>query len=1256
MLNTISKLFLKLIGGSRNDRIIRAHLRFVREQINPLEERMRALSDEQVRDLSAQLAGRLREGEARSAVRPEAFALIREASRRARNHRQFDMQLVAGAILDDGWIAEEATGEGKTIACYPAIYMAALQGLHVHVVTVNDYLVQRDAEFAGPVFEMLGMQVGYITAKMDNAERQKMYACHVTYGTNSEFGFDYLRDNMKLSTADQVQGPLDFAIVDEVDSILIDEARTPLIISGPAYGQTDRYRKVDAVAREIISRNRSWDRANKQVETLKRNLKALRGELSKAKGTGEEAKVAAKVEQIEQQLAAGEQDLAGQTKYYEVELDKKSAHLTHEGVTAAQEIAGVGSFYVGANMEWPHLMEQALRAHLVFEKDKDYVVQEGKVIIVDEFTGRLLEGREWSDGLHQAVDAKERVTIKEENQTLATITLQNYFKLYKKLAGMTGTAMTEAGEFMKIYKLDVAAVPTHRPVNRADFDDRIYAGGETGDGAVQAPGYLSDVHAAIYEVSPAKYNAIVEEIDAVSKKGRPVLVGTTSVEKSELISALLTRTHGTQHEVLNARPENAAREADIVRDAGWQRPLKKGSKQMVGNVTIATNMAGRGTDIKLGPGVVWDNCKVPPAEKLAELGMDVEALFPPGSNKCCIHCPQYDAATNCAHCFKTKVDPAFPARGRGACRTDVPCGLHIVGTERHEARRIDNQLRGRAGRQGDPGSSRFFLSIRDELMAIFAGEWTLKVLSWLGLQGDVAIEDRRISKGVERAQRKVEERNFEVRKNLLEYDEVMDHQRKTFYSQRQRILEGRDLENMVRDMVHQAVDDGVDSYLDGHYHERCIAEWARQALQIPVRDDQVRAQNIDDLPALEDNLRRRAKEEADSNLFMTLGEYMDEDADPRDWDLRGLSSWAMSRFGVNLSQNQLRKMDADEIARQLSLAASQRIDEINLSGLTQFLEEDFARRALGAWVQGKFAIELSLEDLAGEVEDVRTRLHDKIDRAYAQREVEYPVEYALDMTLAHGGLENVYSATALAEWANRKYGLILTADELREMGMDEARRRLVAESQSWLAGDRLERFLREQLGSDPGPQQAIELVRSRFDTELGMQDFDGDVFGVTLQTARKFLRREMNELERFVLLQIVDSSWKDHLLAMDHLKSAIGLRSYAEQDPRVAYKREGGKQFQDMLAGVRDKVTDMIFKVKLSAEAQVNSVYQISSAVHEQLQGYDHLAQDMADQAAAATPQKIETIRRDVPRVGRNDPCPCGSGKKFKKCCGKDVE
>ncbi|RPI60778.1 MAG: hypothetical protein EHM48_06680, partial [Planctomycetaceae bacterium] len=636
MLDLIGKLFLKALGGTRNERISRSRLRFVREQVNPLEDSVRSLTDEQMLAKSQELRQRRIDGESRNATMPEAMAMVREASRRALNIRQFDVQLVAGMILDEGWIAEEATGEGKTFACYPAIYLAYLDGMKVHVVTVNDYLVQRDAGFAKSALGLLGMSVGFITSDMNSQQRQPNYACDVTYGTNSEFGFDYLRDNMKLSASEQVQGSLDYAIVDEADNILIDEARTPLIISGPAYGDTDRYKKVDLVARELIARNRNWDRINKEVESLKRNLKALSGEFSRS---DDRDAVEKKFKQTEEQLTDAESRLAQETRLYEVELDKKSAHMTHEGVAVAQDIAGVGSFYVGANMEWPHMMDQSLRAHLVYERDKDYVVQNGEVIIVDEFTGRLMEGRQWSDGLHQAVEAKEHVRVKEETQTLATITIQNYFKLYKKLAGMTGTAMTEAMELMKIYKLDVATVPTHRPVNRIDHNDRIYAD------------------------TDAKFDALVEEINKVSKTGRPVLVGTTSIEKSEKLSTMLTRRYGIAHEVLNARPENAAREADIVAGAGLQHPLKAGSKEMVGTVTIATNMAGRGTDIKLGTGVVWENCKVCSAEKLAALGVEADPLFPSGTNKCCIHCTQYDEKTNCAHCFKPKLDADFPKRG-----------------------------------------------------------------------------------------------------------------------------------------------------------------------------------------------------------------------------------------------------------------------------------------------------------------------------------------------------------------------------------------------------------------------------------------------------------------------------------------------------------------------------------------------------------------------------------------------------------------
>ncbi len=1234
MLSLIRKIFLKAIGGTRNERLVRTRMKFVREQINPLEKKMRGLSDEQMKQYSQDLRKRVAEGQSRQSAKAEAFALVREASRRARDHRQFDVQLVAGLILDEGAIAEEATGEGKTIACYPAIYMAWLEGMHTHVVTVNDYLVKRDALFARPIFELLGMTVGYISGDMPSygpeAEvRRQAYACDVTYGTNSEFGFDYLRDNMKMSVAEQVQGQLGYAIIDEVDSILIDEARTPLIISGPAYDSTDRYRKADGVARELISRQRGWDRANRKVESLRRTIKSLDGELDKAKGE-KRKELEKKLAKTEEQLATAEDELARQRKYYEVELDKKSVHMTHDGVTAAQEVAGVGSFYVGANMEWPHLMEQALRAHLVYERDKDYVVQDRRVVIVDEFTGRLLEGREWSDGLHQAVEAKEHVQIKEENQTLATITLQNFFKLYNKLAGMTGTAMTEAGEFMKIYSLDVMSVPTHRPVNRIDHEDRIYA-----------------------EVDP-KYKCIADEIEDVSNTGRPVLVGTTSIEKSEKISQMLQR-RGVVHELLNGRPENAARENEIVALAGQQHPLKKGSKQMAGNVTIATNMAGRGTDIKLAPPTVNANCKVPPPEKLQELGVEQEDLFPPGTTKCCIHCPQYDPSTNCAHCFKPKIDPAFPEKGRNQCTQRVPCGLHIVGTERHEARRIDNQLRGRSGRQGDPGSSRFFLSLRDELMAIFAGPWTMKVLGWLGFQGDQPIEHGRISKGIERAQKKVEERNFEIRKNLLEYDEVMDHQRKEFYSRRQQILEGRRLRNIVMEMLDESLEEAVENYLSEDYPARCIAEWASTNLQIPISAEQIRARGEDDFEELEDDLRNRAKEEAANTISMTLGEYMGEDIDRRQWDLRGLSSWAMSRFSVNLSQNRLRNMSPQEVEEQLVAAAGEKIDQADLTPTARFLREDFPRRALAEWASNKFDLDVDAEELTGETADVLQTLKDKVTAAYRRREIEYPVEYAVDMTLGQAGAENVYALGNLAEWANRKYDTAYSAEDFRGRKLRDIRDELIGNAEQWLNGGKLRETIRQAVGENPDPEPAVQFANNRFDTALSPEDLDSNAFEALMKAGREFLRREMTELERFILLQIYDSTWKDHLLAMDHLKSGIGLRSFAQQDPRVAYKHEGARQFEQMQTSVREKVTDMVFKVRLTAEAQVANVYQVSSMVHEQLAGYDHLAQDMAERQEAGQSKKVQTIVRDKPKVGRNDPCPCGSGKKYKKCCGKNL-
>ncbi|MBN1507726.1 MAG: preprotein translocase subunit SecA, partial [Sedimentisphaerales bacterium] len=686
----VSKVLLKVFG-SRNERLVKAYSTVSREA-GAFEDELKQLDDEALKARTAQFKEALASGKRPEDILPEAFAVVREAARRTVEMRHFDVQIVGGNVLYDGKIAEMATGEGKTLVATLAVYLVHLTGRKVHIITVNDYLAKRDAEWMGPIYRALGLTVGAIQADMDTSgdDRRNQYQCDVTYGTNNEFGFDYLRDNMKVAIEHMVQGPLQYGIVDEVDSILIDEARTPLIISGPAFDDVSRYKRADQIARQLLGLQSGYDRIKAQVDAAQRKIANAQGELAEAKRDKDSARIEKAqqvIEKLEQERQNADAKLTGATQYYEVEFDHKQVRMTDAGEKAAQDLAGMGSFYTGTNIDWPHLLQQSLRAHVVYEREKDYVVMDGKVIIVDEFTGRLMHGRQWSDGLHQAVEAKEAVQVKEETQTLATITLQNFFKLYDQIAGMTGTAATEGEEFMRIYKLDVVVIPTNRPCVRDDMED------------------------VIYKTMREKFSAIVEEINEISSAGRPVLVGTISIEKSEALSEALTKKYGLEHEVLNAKQH--VREALIVAKAGQQHPGRDGKPK--GNVTIATNMAGRGTDIKLGPGV-------------AQIG-----------------------------------------------------GLHILGTERHEARRIDNQLRGRAGRQGDAGSSQFFLCFDDDLMRVFAPEWTVKALSWIGWEEGQPIYHKRISKGIAKAQKKVEERNFEIRKSLLEYDEVMDYQRKIFY-------------------------------------------------------------------------------------------------------------------------------------------------------------------------------------------------------------------------------------------------------------------------------------------------------------------------------------------------------------------------------------------------------------------------------------------------------------------------------------------
>ncbi len=1075
--------------------------------------------------------------------------------------RHFDVQMIAGKALYEGRIAEMATGEGKTLAATLAAYLVALSGRKVHIITVNDYLAKRDRDWMGPVYEALGLTVGAIQSDMDTVgdERRQQYACDICHGTNNEFGFDYLRDNMKIRVEEQVQGPLDFVIIDEVDSILIDEARTPLIISGPAQDDVNRYRNADKVARELLAKQRPYATLEKRIEQLKQTIaqaESESAEAKKAKNAQHLADIEAKQAKAKQELEQAQSDLERTTQYYEVEYDRRSVHLTHEGIGLAQDLAGVGSFYVGANMDWPHLMEQALRAHVVFEREKDYVVQENQVIIVDEFTGRLMHGRQWSDGLHQAVEAKENVTVKQESQTLATITIQNFFKLYQQIAGMTGTAMTEADEFAKIYDIDVVAIPTNKPVVRDDRQDLIY------------------------KTMKEKFNAIVEEIFEVSSAGRPVLIGTTSIEKSEALSAALTQRYGLEHEVLNAKQH--AREAVIVAKAGHQHARRDG--KMMGNITIATNMAGRGTDIKLTPGVV--------------------------------------------------------AAG----------GLHVLGTERHEARRIDNQLRGRSGRQGDPGSSQFFLSFEDELLRLFGGDRMLRLMSLFRWPEGEPLVHSKLSSFVEKTQKKVEQRNFESRKNLLEYDEVMDYQRQVFYTRRQSVLEGRGLENHIWEMIDEVIDENCVKMLDDNYPYLCISEWARQTTGVDLDVSKIRGYDLNDLDRI---IRDHARNNADQEITITLGEYMSDDVPPDDWDLRGLAKWAMSKFSVNVSQNQLRKMKPDEVQEQLIEAAAALIEKADLTRLTTFLDSDFNRRSLCEWVNLKFALAVTPQEIA-QLTPAQTREHllERARKAYRRREIEYPVDFILNMSLRRDRAGSGFAAREVAEWAQRKYQADLTVEKVQQLSFDEIRASLLELSERYNNGQ-LAAEIEQAFDAHTGDRrQLADWANQRFNLSLTPEELTAEDARETIaHRARQFLRDELTQLERYVLLQIYDSSWKDHLYAMDQLKGSVGLRGFAEKDPKLEYKREGYRMFQEMLSGIREKVTDMIFKARLEAGQEMRSVWNISNTMHADYERFQ--AQQQAAQQPQGEAQVTKTIKLEKPKVGRNDPCPCGSGKKYKKCCGR---
>ena len=910
---------LKKIFGTRNDRLLKQLRRQV-QQINALEPQMQALSDEALRGQTLAFRERLSAGATLDQLLPEAFAVVREAGKRVFGMRHFDMQLVGGMVLHSGKIAEMRTGEGKTLMATLPVYLNALTGRGVHVVTVNDYLARRDAEWMGRLYNFLGLSVGVVVPQQPNDEKIAAYQADITYGTNNEFGFDYLRDNMEYRVEDRRQRSLVYAIVDEVDSILIDEARTPLIISGQAEDHTELYLRMNAVP-ALLTRMASEPKP---------------------------------------QEPEPEGHYWVDEKNHQVHLSE-SGHEQAEGILTRLGLLPEGqSLYEPRNISLMHHLMAALRAHNLFHRDQHYVVQDGEVVIVDEFTGRLMVGRRWSDGLHQAVEAKEGVKIQLENQTLASITFQNFFRMYEKLSGMTGTADTEAYEFQEIYGLETVIVPTNRPMIRADQNDQIF------------------------KSASEKFNAILADIRDCQERGQPVLVGTTSIENSELLSDMLVKA-GLRHEVLNAKQH--AREAEIVAQAG--KP---------GNITIATNMAGRGTDIVLGGSVEKQIEHIRANESLSE-------------------------ADKLIHIEKIREEwQSLNERVKAAG------GLRIIGTERHESRRIDNQLRGRAGRQGDPGSSRFYLSLEDPLMRIFAGDRVRGIMERLKLPEGEPIEAGMVSRSIETAQRKVEGRNFDVRKQLLEYDDVANDQRKVLYSQRNEVLEAQEINDIVNSMRDACMSDLVAKFVpQGSVEE----QWDLPALQLALEGEwQV------DVPLM---------------------------------DL------------VKSSQG----MTDEDILEQVLLAAQ---------------------------------------------------------RAYAQK----------------------------AEMVG---------------------------AESW------------------------------------------------------------SQFERSIMLQVMDSQWREHLSALDHLRQGIHLRGYAQKNPKQEYKREAFELFTDMLDRVRDDVIRVLMTVRIQSPEQVEQAEQEAAQSHMQNVTYQHSDYDEEQAAAQSSNEETSaggvTVRNVLPKVGRNEPCPCGSGKKYKACHGK---
>jgi preprotein translocase subunit SecA len=1198
---TITSVF-----GSSNARYIKK-LQAKVQAINQLEPHLQSISDAELRSQTAKFRERLAAGETLDDILVEAFAACRESGRRHLAMRHYDVQLIGGMVLHYGTIAEMVTGEGKTLVATLSAYLNALEGIGVHVVTVNDYLARRDMEWMAPLYMGLGLTVGAIQSDMDVEDRQKAYSCDITYGTNNEFGFDYLRDNMRPARRgdehypkyrQQSQGPLHYAIIDEVDNILIDEARTPLIISGPAHENVRKYAEADHIAR-----------------ALKRDI------------------------------------------HFEVNEKDHNTNLTDDGVRAAEKLAGVESFYTAGNMEWPHLIDNSLKAHYLYKRDVNYVIKEGAVIIVDEFTGRLMEGRQWSDGLHQAVEAKEGVKVKEETQTLATITLQNYFKLYDKIAGMTGTAMTEASEFWKIYELDVIAIPTNRPMRRDEFPDVIYCS-ETEKFTAVADEIerMNRWDVVVLKTGDELWGEIVREqddtieykpqgrkqkdviprgkIDTIERKGRPVLVGTVSIEKSERLANLLKQ-RGIDHEVLNAKHHK--REAEIVAQAGRSS-----------RVTIATNMAGRGTDIILGGN--------PETLAWARLQDKYETRL--------------DVPRDEWNAFVKEVEQQERMKEDGELVKQLG-GLHVIGTERHDARRIDLQLRGRCGRQGDPGSSRFFLSLEDDLMRIFAGPWVKSILERLGMKDGEKIESRMVTRRIEAAQKKVEERNFEIRKNLLEYDEVMDEQRKRVYGYRQQILEGVSCRGLIIDMIRSQIGRYVDMFLDRNYGVDTFAKWAGARLSTTLDPRDYRGM---DFTSAEMYVKEQAERMAETQVLDAIEENLPVEEDASEWNWEALAKTADTRWGLNLRDRDLKKVGRDNVAELLIEKAREAIHRVELSEGVPFLQEDFALRSILGWVKSKFGIDLEPPQIreleAGPLKDYLFQLAEK---KYDEKEAEYPVMAGLYRFATGAGNARI-DRNALVDWARERFEVELDVEDLKNKQREDIRSLLLVHSRDaqqravdalTVVKEKVDSLFHaaeatsplDPVGDGKGEVESLsywlkDVLRCDVSADA-MRKLRREELEQTLCNAvEDRYRPEMRRMERALLLSLVDTAWKDHLLAMDHLKSAVGLKGWAQMDPKVEYKREGMRMFEQMWSSVAERTTDLIFRMEQLDENFVGSTWVETAARHDEAQSTSEIAnQQQAAIDASQGDVRIDPIRNRGQRVGRNDPCPCGSGKKYKVCC-----